>query len=420
MKYIHLICILTLFLNSCTFEEKDIFSASPAERLNKSITDNFNILTDASNGWVMDYFANPYSAGYTLLVKFKKSGLATVASQSELTKDMQYEQDSCLFEIIGDNGPVLTFNTYNKVLHRFSNPENPDGYGLQGDYEFVILKAENEKVILKGKKNSSIIEMNKLPVNVVWTDYVEQIDNLNSILFLPKSPKLTMSVGKSIYTFTKDKSSICTVVKEGAVSNQTKIPFIVKQNGIKFQTKQNFEGQQLQEFVLNDEKSAFVSVDNADYKISGPADLAVYFVTYVKLWEIDPLNLSSDILSLYNSVVHSCSSTYMAENVKLSIKYHTIRRTFVLSLSFTENGLQKEGNIDLTLNANGKNTLVILKKSTGDDNGLKYNSEVTGLAELATLLSSNFTLSTFAPINPATIKLTKKTDANTWLTLIDK
>ena len=128
-KVLYLILILVFVaITGCKNIEPDIFSASAAERMNAALKDDFNALTSADNGWAVEYFANPQSPGYTLLIKFNSSGLAIVASKSDLTYNQQFQQDSCLFEMIADNGPVLTFNTFSKVLHRFSNPENPDGY----------------------------------------------------------------------------------------------------------------------------------------------------------------------------------------------------------------------------------------------------------------------------------------------------
>lgn len=422
MKNIYLTFILLgiLLLSGCKNEETDIFGASPAERMNKAINDNYELLSGANNGWAMEYFANSESAGYNLLVKFNKSGSAIIASKSELTKNMDYEQDSCLYEIIGDNGPVLTFNTYSNVLHRFSNPIEPDGYGLQGDYEFVIMKSENDRIILRGKKYAAIIVLTKLAENTSWKTYIQDIENLNSTLFSNKAPKLSLTIGKSVYRFSNGLSHIFTVVKEGPTANAIDIPFIVNSQGIRFQTVQEFEGLKFQTFTLNSDKSALVSVENPEYKLSGPADLGSYFMGNVINWEFVSNELSADIASLYNTILQSCNEKYNAQDVQIAIKYSTIRKTFVLMLSFTEGGVKKEGNLDLTITSNGKNALNILNKGTGDANGLFFKTEITGYHQLASVISSGFSLSTNALINPQKIKLTKSNDSNTWFTLLDK
>jgi len=52
---------------------------------------------------------------------------------------------------VNDNCPVLTFNTYNNIMHIWADPRQ-DGLGYEGDYEFLILEATPERVRLKGKK----------------------------------------------------------------------------------------------------------------------------------------------------------------------------------------------------------------------------------------------------------------------------
>lgn len=416
------ICLLILFISSCAKEEVDIFSASPAERLNEALKADFSLLTSAENGWVMEYFANPTSPGYSLLVKFNASGSAIFAAKSELTKNKEFELDSCLFEMIGDNGPVLTFNTFNKVLHRFSNPEGYqlEGYGLEGDYEFVVMKADSNQIVLKGKKNEALIILNKLPLDILWTKYIDDLDGMNAILFSNNAPKLTMTIGKSRYTFSNGITHIFSIVKEGLVSNSIAAPFIVTRSGVRFYAVQELEGKKFQNFVLSDDKSALVSTDNSELKISGPDDLALYFLSYIQVWEFDANNLSANVKAHYDAIVQACVAKYNAQDVKLAIKYYSTRKTFVLSLSFLTGNIKNEGNVDLTINTSGKNGLAILYKGTADPNGTTYYSDIQSLRDMTTLLTNSFALSTFAKINPQAIKLTKKTDANTWMTLVSK
>lgn len=416
------VCLLILFFSSCAKEEVDIFSASPAERLNEALKADFKLLVSSENGWVMEYFAKPTSPGYSLLVKFNASGNAIFAAKSELTKNKEFELDSCLFEMIGDNGPVLTFNTFNNVLHRFSNPEGYqlEGYGLEGDYEFVVMKADSNQIILKGKKNEALIILNKLPLDILWTKYIDDLDGMNTILFSNNAPKLTMTIGKSRYTFSNGIKHIFSIVKEGSVSNSIDATFIVTRSGVRFYSELELEGNKFQNFVLSNDKSALVSTDNSELKISGPDDLALYFLSYIQVWEFDANNLSANVKAHYDAIVQACVEKYNAQDVKLAIKYYLPRKPFVLSLSFIANGEKKEGNLELTIKASGKNGLSMLYAGPTDENGTTYYSDIQNLRDLTTLMSNSFAISTFAKINPQAIKFTKKTDANTWFTLVSK
>ena len=52
------------------------------------------------------------------------------------------------YDIISDMGPVLTFNTYNAILHYFTEPKgSSDVDGMAGDYEFVFMDVKPEMCI---------------------------------------------------------------------------------------------------------------------------------------------------------------------------------------------------------------------------------------------------------------------------------
>jgi hypothetical protein len=419
MKYTQIFFLLILFLSSCTYEEKAIFDLSPAERLNDAMSSHKNTLISATNGWEMQYFANPESAGFTLLVKFETSGKAIFAAQNDYTQNKAYEKDSSLFEIIGDNGPVLTFNTYNKILHRFSNPENPDGYGLQGDYEFVILSSDADKVVLEGKKYKSKIILSKLPTTTNWQQHLQAINNTYNLMFSAKSPKLTLNINNANYSFANGYSHVFNFKKEGTATTQP-IPFIVTKNGIRLYKELEIEGKKFQNFELASDGSALVSVENATDKLIGVDDLASYFVTNTKEWKLDSEKMSTDLKNTYLSVFNSFATVYDAESINMSVLYALNRVSFVLKISYTTGNTQVDGLLDIAFNTTSKDGLAIVKKNTGDTNGQKFKNEIASLNDFLTQIASEYTLKTATKLNPLQIDFVKKTNANSWFTLSDK
>ena len=413
------ICLVILVAVSCAKEEKDFFLASPAERINQALKDDFTALASAQNGWAMEYFATTESPGYMLLVKFEASGKATFAAKSELTKNKEYETDTCLFEMIADNGPVLTFNTYNKVLHRFSNPVDPDGFGLEGDYEFVIISTAPDKIVLKGKKRGSIVVLSKISNDVTWPQYIAGLDAMQLLLFSKDAPKLTLKTGQSIYSFSNGINHVFSIVKEGAGLNlPVDAPFIVTLSGIRFQSVQEIENVKFQTFELSEDKSSLICKEDPSIKLTGTEDLAIYFASNIKIWEFIPAELSPNIKSIYDQIVQSCVAKYNADEVKLAIRYYTTRKTFELTLTYMVGQIKNEGNLDLTLNTNGKNSLTLNQKGTGDNYGMNYSTDIEGYKEMSTIISTSFALSTNSMINPKKIKFVKNSEANTWFTVV--
>lgn len=423
MKTSKYIAYIVLFiwlglLPACRNEEADIFSASPAERLNKTISEYQAILTNAENGWEMDYFANEVSPGYTLLVKFNQSGNAILAARSELTTNGTYEQDSCLFDIIGDNGPVLTFNTFSKILHVFSNPENPDGYGLKGDYEFVIVKAHSDTVWMKGKKYGAEILLRKMPSGVQWQQLADERSEFKSLLFSEKAPALTMKVDKSNYTFSFGYSGVFSVKRTGANAVAFDVPFIVTQDGIRFYQEVEIEGMKFRTFRLNNAKSGLVSVESPQNTLTGVNDLAIFIRDDAEtVWDIFPAGLSTTLDQNFKAILQSVQSLYGADSVSFSLKYNTIRGSFVFGFSYTAGTTTTEGLLDLNVNAGNKDMLTVSYKGTGDAKGLQFYNDVEGLDDFISAISSAFALSTAAKINPKEIKFTKTTDQQVYFAI---
>ena len=160
-KYLVMIALLATTFVACSRDEESLFDKSAAERAREAVENAFDVFTSAENGWEMAYFPNleADSKGYNMIVKFKKNGNVSVTAKNLATTGNKIMTDTAsTWAVKSDYGPILTFDTYNDVFHAFSDPRN-DGAGLLGDYEFLILKATPEVVLLKGKKHSAYTVM---------------------------------------------------------------------------------------------------------------------------------------------------------------------------------------------------------------------------------------------------------------------
>lgn len=163
-KYIVLIGLLATTMVACSRDEESLFDKSAAERAQEAIENAFDVFTSAESGWEMAYFPNleADAKGYNMVLKFNKNGNVSVTAKNSTTTNNKIMTDTAsTWEVMSDYGPILTFNTYNDVFHAWADPD-PDGAGLLGDYEFLILKATPELVLLKGKKHSAYSVMRPL------------------------------------------------------------------------------------------------------------------------------------------------------------------------------------------------------------------------------------------------------------------
>ncbi|MDR2385171.1 MAG: DUF4302 domain-containing protein [Tannerella sp.] len=165
--FLILLCILPMMFTSCVKEEEDLFEDSAAVRLQKELLRYQQLLTNAPNGWIMEYFSD--LGGYIFLCSFNARGEVTVALEGE------EGTTASNYRLITSDGPVLTFDTYNELFHIFSDPgySPPDGY--MGDYEFIFMEGSAEKIVLSGKKHHNMIVMTPFPANKNWDDYLNEL-----------------------------------------------------------------------------------------------------------------------------------------------------------------------------------------------------------------------------------------------------
>ena len=160
-KYLVIIGLLAATFAACSRDEESLFDKPAAIRAQEAIENAFDVLTSQEAGWEMAYFPNleADAKGYNMVLKFNKNGNVSVTAKNAATTNNRIMTDTAsTWAVKSDYGPILTFDTYNDVFHAFSDPKD-NGAGFLGDYEFLILKATPELVILKGKKHSAYTVM---------------------------------------------------------------------------------------------------------------------------------------------------------------------------------------------------------------------------------------------------------------------
>lgn len=196
-------------LSSCNNEEADIFDQSAAHRTEEAKQMYKDILVDQGGKWQMEYFTTEDEHGYVYLFTFKKDGSVKISGHNEyitkITNNVanysSFGSEESLWDVISDNGPVLTFNSYNKYFHLFADPEDvPDteldeqGYGHSGDYEFDLMKFSNDTLYLEGKKHGASIIMTRIPSTTDDETYLNEVVALADSFFNAKIPAVYVNL----------------------------------------------------------------------------------------------------------------------------------------------------------------------------------------------------------------------------------
>ena len=291
-KSIILLLVLGLAFTACSRDEDSLFDQSAAERTEKALTNAIDVLTSAENGWEMLYYANPVNAGYTVLLKFEEDNNSTWA-------------------IRADYGPILSFDTYNDVMHAWADPQS-DGDGYLGDYEFLILEATPQLVRLKGKKHSGYCELHPMPKGKDWQAYFDEVYKLRDML-------VTKNDGTA-FNFENNGKTEKMVYSDGmmVVNLEEGIlyPFTIRPNMVTFYGKGVPSGNDstfAKNFKINDAKDALVCTDSGISARFVPA-LTLAEVLNVKLdhhiqWSIDKNDMGSASKTAYNLIANAVKNS---------------------------------------------------------------------------------------------------------------
>jgi len=216
-----------LLLGACSLhEEENFFDDSSANRMSEALKNYKEILVAPENGWLMQYYPgnNQAYGGYNMLVSFDENGSATVASEIAGAD----KSATSLYTLKQSAGPVLTFDSYNNIMHLFSEPLN----ALGGDFEFTIMSATPDKVVLSGTKTRNMITLTPMAKERTWTSYLKSVLETQDAIFLGTF-KLMMN-GKEVGSIMQDYN-VFTLTYAGADEREPKveIPFLYTDEGIR-------------------------------------------------------------------------------------------------------------------------------------------------------------------------------------------
>lgn len=173
------VAILAVF-TSCLKEQDDYFPESPSERMASTMERVHTLLCNAEYGWEFEYYPGSSMdyGGIVYTVKFDK---LTAEVACSLVPDSTY---TSYYRMTNDNGPVLTFDTYNPLLHYFSTPSASEYEAKGGEFEFVVDSIADDLIVLYGKKTRNTMYLRRLTAPAagytakaihVYDNFVERI-----------------------------------------------------------------------------------------------------------------------------------------------------------------------------------------------------------------------------------------------------
>ncbi len=436
-----LILTAALSMTSCVNEEDLIFDKTAAERLNEAKALYSSRLMASPNGWAMQLYPTnnneyPYGNGYLLLCRFNKDNSVNV-SMDNIFSENKYKEDTSLWEIITDNGPVLSFNSHNSCLHAFSDPEDiiftgdadeandETGKGCEGDYEFIIVDAPEDAsyMMLKGKKRGTYNLLTPIEEGVEYADYLADVKDFQNKMFPSNAPTYNViHFGDSLYKMTGANDGIPNIYPFNGdeIIDESFNAFLITKRGsdyyLRFRDQISVkEGEKVQDFRYDTAKDVFESVDIPEYYIDGDEPARFFQESLDEKERIWIWNASSQMSEKYAALMASLKTELGSSNLqqirlqKASEGYKvrvTYRSKTSTTLVFSYSGGFSDGKLNLTYE--GCDTAA----------GETLLNKVPSLRQILDLLTGGLNISAgVTKFNMNTIKFTSAADPDIWFVI---
>lgn len=177
-----LIAMGAMTLSSCLKDQEDIFEEPSNIRMQETLENTRKVLTSSEEGWLFDYYPDRDISygGYLYTLKFTDT---EVTVGCELAPG---ETETSLYKFTEDNGPTLSFDSYNSLMHFFATPSGSSGAGgyeaYDGDFEFMIMDVTNDLITLRGKRTGNTMYLHRL--NEDGAAYLNAAVALSESLFI--------------------------------------------------------------------------------------------------------------------------------------------------------------------------------------------------------------------------------------------
>ena len=266
MKKIYSIIFAVIGLvayTSCTNEVDDIFDKSSAERIQEALEADKSALTSAVNGWLMEYYGGSQYGGYNVICKFNDDNTVTVKNEFYDASESRTSH----YKLEQSQGVILSFDEHNEFFHCFSDPVNPFGIGknsvgMNGDFEFRVLTACADSVVMVGKKHGQRIKMTPIADGFDVEGYLTAVKQIEEKM---ETTEYSLVIGDETIVATKSYRVFSFTDPE--TGNDVSTSFIVTDKGYVFRNPIEYAGKTITGFDYRDGDDGWLNPADNSVKI---------------------------------------------------------------------------------------------------------------------------------------------------------
>jgi hypothetical protein len=261
--------LLSLFvIQACVKDEEKVFDTPAIERMKAAMQTCKATLCAAPDGWVMEYYPeiNRTMGGYNFICKFNNDGTVQMAGEAPTANYPTGYPATSTYDIIANKGALLTFNTYNEVLHYFvesRGPSDVDGYA--GDYEFVIRNTTPGQITMTGKKYGHQVVLTPYSGGdtTTWKGYLEHFNTLYRKMYAPVYEVTVNGAAAAVKKVTR-KFRTFQFTYDNPEDNKT-VPYLMTPTGIKLYEPLTIDGETAQYFTFDATARTLTSVEPGNH-----------------------------------------------------------------------------------------------------------------------------------------------------------
>ena len=277
----------SFFFQSCTSDQDDIFDKSPSLRMQDVLDVTKAALTGNENGWALDYYPdrNLTYGGIAYAIQFKGTEAMVYSQESD-------KGEKSLYKLTNDDGPVLSFDTYNSLMHAYATPSSSEYEAKDGDFEFIIMDVQNDLITLKGKRSGNMMYMHRLSQPA--SDYIDAVKKTyknmgaGKYAFVVDGDSILVKRTNNVFTFTDPKT--------GEIK---KLPFVTTPTGFVLKDTTSVMGKNVMGFNYSENGIWANPTDKSIALVALPQTLTELLVT--NYWFFKASGISEKAMKLYFS-----------------------------------------------------------------------------------------------------------------------
>lgn len=330
IRYIILFVLISFGLSSCDkndFENK--FDKLPDERIQLTMSEYKDVLTDSEFGWKMTYsLGNGMEYIVYNIAHFNKDNTVSVKSKS--IEDAVVSE----FKLISEADIELVFNTFNENLTVFSYPsaQAPDGYGGDIEFNFVSVSEDKSEVVLEGKVYKGKLKLQKADRDL--SDFSSIQKYINYLSEQRVEPHMNLAITSGLgatednpVVLGMDLSSMATACdynfnyKDKFYTGRKMLYF--DHDGMGLSTPIEIENYEIQYFTYNEEKSRY-ELANSDLEgYLYCTKLPTYFVpgVYDEIMNHYSLKLRSSFGKAWDAYIPMKQANIVIKNMVICTDY---------------------------------------------------------------------------------------------------